>query len=52
MSEKIIDVSTSYYFIAYKTKVLADFMYALSGWWDRQDLNSRPSGYEPPALTN
>ena len=27
-------------------------MYTLLGWWDRQDLNSRPSGYEPPALTN
>ena len=21
-------------------------------WWARQDLNPRPSGYEPPALTN
>ena len=21
-------------------------------WWVRQDLNPRPSGYEPPALTN
>ena len=52
MSEKIIDVSTSYYFVAYKTKVLAGFMYALLGWWDRRELNSRPSGYEPPALTN